>query len=154
MEERHIPTDHLTEHNARQVGDQCGAVTFDQSLDLSQKLQAAQTQELIRTLEPKYDAEHRRFRGICFEKGNAIFTDTPVDPPAYRRQLDLSSSSFERPCQHPMYKTSSSQYGLQPLLAHTPIEFHARDITFTSRQSLGGMYEDCHLTTEMDKEIA
>ncbi|KAI8774291.1 UPF0691 protein C9orf116 [Biomphalaria glabrata] len=153
MEERHILTDHLTEHNARAAGDSTGTVQYDQATNMAWKLQENQTQELVRTLDSSYDTEHKRFRGICLDKGNAVFTDTPVAPPAFRRQLDLCTASYERPCQHPMYKTSNSQYGLQPLLAHTPIEFHARDMQFTTRQALGGMYEDYHLTTEMDKEI-
>ncbi|CAL1529940.1 unnamed protein product [Lymnaea stagnalis] len=94
-----------------------------------------------------------KYRGIASNKGNIVFTDTPVAPPSYRHVVIPAAACYGRPIQNPMYKTTNADYGQQPSPSHIPIQFFPRDQSFTARQSLGGVYEDTHLTTETDKEI-
>ncbi|XP_046840279.1 UPF0691 protein C9orf116 homolog isoform X2 [Xenia sp. Carnegie-2017] len=54
--------------------------------------------------------------------------------------------------QHPMYMTSSMDYGSRQPTVHTmPTMFHAKNQKFSAHLSKCGMYRDHSLNTAMDK---
>ena len=42
--------------------------------------------------------------------------------------------------------------GQQPDVISFPVSYHPVDHSFTKRRLVGGMYEDTHFTTEVDKD--
>ncbi|XP_059175757.1 uncharacterized protein LOC131955598 [Physella acuta] len=148
MDRKYIPTEHLTQHSAIDGH----TITSNQAQLLEQSLRERAGREATLTQFPSLDIQHR-FVGICANKGNLVFTDTPVEAPDYNMSRSTCSFTYQRPMQHPMYKTSNGQYGRKPWLSNTPIVFFPRDQEFSTRQAVGGVYEDTHLTTEMDKKI-
>ncbi|PVD24279.1 hypothetical protein C0Q70_14750 [Pomacea canaliculata] len=54
--------------------------------------------------------------------------------------------------QHPMYRTSNSNYGARAPSVHTmPTQFHAKSQKFSMHLGKCGMYRNCSLNTEVDK---
>ncbi|GAB1609103.1 UPF0691 protein C9orf116 homolog isoform X2 [Argonauta hians] len=55
---------------------------------------------------------------------------------------------------HPLYKTSSSEYGFLPPSVHSvPLCFYPRSFKFSKTMILGGMYRNRSLNTEIDKSF-
>ncbi|XP_028398271.1 UPF0691 protein C9orf116 homolog isoform X1 [Dendronephthya gigantea] len=56
--------------------------------------------------------------------------------------------------QHPMYMTSSMEYGSRQPTVHTmPTTFHAKNQKFSEHLGTCGMYRDHSLNTAMDKSV-
>lgn len=54
----------------------------------------------------------------------------------------------------PFFRSSSMEYGFFPPTIHTvPTSYFPRSNTFSDRTSLGGMYKNATLNTEMDKSF-
>ncbi|GFR86113.1 UPF0691 protein C9orf116-like protein [Elysia marginata] len=122
---------------------------------LSDKLTEMRIEEDFRRENPIMRRQNFRYRGICGTLGNPVFTNTPVAPPEYKAKLPAHQvHGHPRPVvQHPMYSTTSADYGsCEPYLESTPIFYYPDDQSFTIERAIGGTYEDAHLTTELDKD--
>ncbi|BFY99751.1 hypothetical protein BsWGS_02791 [Bradybaena similaris] len=145
--EKHILTEHTTEHTTRPSEPR---YPTEAEMIMCKRMEKQQ-EEALRATCAQYDKERPRYTGICTTLGNPVFSDTPVEPPFYTRPLiTYGLQGYQRPIQHPMYKTSSSELGQQPKLGILPEKFFPRDSTFIRSMEAGGNYQDTHFTTEMD----
>lgn len=123
---------------------------------LSDKLKQMKIEDDFRRENPIMRKQLFKYRGICGTLGNPVFTNTPVASPGYKAKPGATRvPGYPSPAyQHPMYKTTSGDYGSsEPYLETTPIVFFPNNQSFSIVQAIGGPYEDAHLTTETDKDF-
>lgn len=90
-------------------------------------------------------------------KGNPVFScPVPVVPPPttvppYRQPQDDYYQGYNQTPVHPMYRTTSSNYGARAPSVHTmPLTFHAKSQEFSNQLGKCGMYRNSSLNTGLD----
>ncbi|XP_025106834.1 UPF0691 protein C9orf116-like isoform X1 [Pomacea canaliculata] len=87
-------------------------------------------------------------------RGNPVVTFTgPLDYKPYKAPSGSEwFQGYGGKNQHPMYRTSNSNYGARAPSVHTmPTQFHAKSQKFSMHLGKCGMYRNCSLNTEVDK---
>ena len=84
-------------------------------------------------------------------KGNPVFSCPTVVPSTTRQMETESEGQHQHKLIHPMYRTTSADYGANPATVHTvPITYHAKSQQFSNQLGKCGMFRNRSLNTAMD----